>query len=99
MNINNDIALFLLELAKQNEYSNDEIKIVHFVDVIDVVAYSNTNNRNDKTTIYCVYADYIEDNNKHRSTAEFYFSVEYSHCYNNDFDTTKVYYLYAINQH
>lgn len=101
-NLNNDVAQFLLMLSKVNEYSNNEIKSVHFTDVIDVNIYNNSNNHNDNTQIYCVYADYIDKDSKDNndiSTAEFYFCVEYSKYYNVAYSNTQVYYLYAINQH
>lgn len=100
--INNDVAQFLLELAKQNDYSNNEIKSVEFTDVISVQTYTNNQNRDDSTTVYCVYADYIDSDSKtadDTSTAEFYFTVEYSRCYAQHYSKATVYYLYAINQH
>lgn len=97
----NMLAYMLLELAKDNEYSNDEIKNIDFTDVIGVNVYNNTTNRNDDTTIYCVYADCVDLRHDNEYTAEFYFVANmctvYSKCYH--LKDLEVHYLYAVNQH
>lgn len=88
----------LLDIAKQNNYSNDEIKKVFFTDVISVNVYQNIQTHLDNATIYCVYADYIETDNTHESTAKFYFLVSNEKFFNTTLHN-EVFYLYAISQH